>query len=206
MDILQFNISWMVFNLFLALLPVLFVWLFFQVRNKTAKIVLGFFWFLFLPNTIYVITDLEHLVTQWPHVDSLAKIFLVGQYAAFEVIGLSAFFITLYPFEAILRRKKFSHDLRVFILVLLNFFFGVAMVLGKVDRIHSAYLFTNPLFVFRSILHVFSSFELLWLSILLGLFSNCIYFLFREVVIEKYKQSKFKSHFFFLHDKHPKIK
>ena len=179
MDVLWYNIPWMAFNLALALLPVLFMLLFFSVRNGILRIVFILLWFLFLPNTIYVITDIEHLVRQLPQVAASEWFILIGQYAVFEFIGLSAFLIGLRPFERLLQ-KRTSKQTTFLLIVSYNFLIGFAMVVGKVERIHSIDIFVSPLQVFSSMLTVLQSGELVILAILFGLFANCFYFLFRS--------------------------
>ncbi len=180
MDLITFNISWMTYNLYLAVLPVIFSWFLFKMPNKFFTVLLATLWILYLPNTIYVFTDLQHLIEQWSKVGGIEKLILVSQYVALEVIGLACFLIAFHPWERIL--QKYTHSNKQFIIGLIgiNFLIGFAMVLGRVERINSWDVLLNPLSVLSSIFHVVTSYEMIGLTILFGLFSNLFYFLFRE--------------------------
>ena len=57
----------LVWNLFLAYLPLLFAWLAYKSHKRPLLIVgLAFLWLLFFPNAPYLVTDLIHL----RHVDT----------------------------------------------------------------------------------------------------------------------------------------
>ncbi|HZE87737.1 MAG TPA: DUF1361 domain-containing protein [Methylomirabilota bacterium] len=188
MDVLFFNIPWMAFNLYLALLPVLFCGFLFRMPNKFYTVVLGIFWLLYLPNTIYILTDLHHLVQQWNAVSVLEKFLLLIQYGLLELIGLTCFLIAFFPLEKILRKFKISQHTSMVLLIGLNFLMGFAMVLGKIERVNSWDLFVNPQFVIDSAIHLLRSFQLVSLGILFGLFANFFYFLFREKIKWLYTQ------------------
>ena len=137
MNVFYFNIEWMVFNLYLAILPVVFAWFLFRMPNKFMQILVGILWFLYLPNTIYVFTDLHHLVEQWPMVDNLEKIALLLQYSTLEIIGLACFLVAFYPLERILHNFKIHSEQRVYVLIIINLLFGLLMSLGKFERVNS---------------------------------------------------------------------
>ncbi len=185
-SILIFNIDWMLFNIWLAIVPVIFVWLFFAVKNRILKWIFGILWLLYLPNTIYIITDMEHIFTQWPRVDEASRLILVLQYIVLEFVGIVTFFIALCPLETLLTTWKPTKTAATGILITFNMLMGFAMVLGKVERIHSWYVFTQPLHVLRSIEQVLSSGELVILALLLGVFTNCLYFLFRKPLVKMF--------------------
>jgi len=170
----------MIYNLYLAVLPVIFALFLFKMPNKVTTLFVAFLWLLYLPNTIYVFTDLVHLIEQWPQVDNLGKILLVVQYTLLEVIGLACFLIAFHPWEKIL--AKFTRTSQQFVLGLIgiNFLIGFALVLGHIERVNSWDVLLNPLFVITSTIHIFTSYQMLGLTILFGLFSNLFYFLFRE--------------------------
>src|SRR5476649_2834670 len=99
MYILIYNIGWMVYNCFLALIAVGLGYLALQVNSKFLKIVIGIMWFLFLPNTIYIFTDLEHLIEQWYYIAPSLRSLLVLEYIIFEAIGVATFLLGFFPFE-----------------------------------------------------------------------------------------------------------
>lgn len=180
MPILYYNDSWMLYNCFLALLPVGFGFLFILFKNPLLKILSGILWVLFLPNTIYIFTDLVHFLNQWSITHPLLSILLLLQYIILVIVGIVTFFIALFPFEKmVLTKKKFKQEKAVFLIVF-NFFIAFGMVLGRVERINSWDVFIHPLKVLNSAFTVFTSLDLLTVMILFGLFCNFLYFLFRK--------------------------
>lgn len=186
MDIFAFNISWMTYNLYLAVLPVIFSWFLFRMPHKIFTVIVGFLWALYLPNTIYVFTDLHHLVQQWSLVDTIGKFILIIQYTILEVVGLTCFLVAFYPVEKILQQLRLSGKQIVYSLIGMNFLMGFALVIGKFERVNSWDVFLSPGFVITSTLEVLLSYQMVGLIILFGLFSNFFYFLFREKAKELY--------------------
>jgi uncharacterized membrane protein len=188
MDILVYNLGWMTYNLYLAILPVIFSWFLFRMPNKFFTAVVGILWFLYLPNTVYIFTDLHHLIEQWDFVVGFEKIVLIFQYIVLEVIGLSCFLIAFYPFERIFQKFHLSKKQTLFTLIGINFLIGFALVLGKIERVNSWDVFLNPAFVIFSAVNLIVSYKLLFLSLLFGFFANCFYFLFRKQAKKLYSQ------------------
>src|SRR5476651_705037 len=109
----QHNPVWMSFNISLAMIPVFLGWLMLEAQNKWIKITLGFLWFIFLPNSIYLFADITHLFSQWNVVNLLGKCILLFEYTIVLSAGLLTYIYSLYPFEKIiahsnhLKRKTF---------------------------------------------------------------------------------------------------
>lgn len=184
MNIFFDNIWWMAWNLVLAILPLIFLWWYGKTRNTAFKVISALCWFLFLPNSIYVITDLIHTFRQFPRTDLLGQLILFMQYTVFIVIGLLCFLWGLYPFEKKLQSfkqfKKKNKELIIYIIVALNMVFGFAMTLGRVERSNSWDVFFAPHDLARDVFHLLTTPEYLFLSIIFGLFANFFYFLFRK--------------------------
>ena len=187
MPILDYNVDWMLLNCFLALLPLGFGYFFITSKNKAVKVICGILWVLFLPNTIYIFTDLEHIIDQWPLVPSYLRIILLLQYVFLEFVGITTFLIGIFPFEKMLMVERYVKKKITKELILFNFFIAFGMVLGRVERINSWEVFTNPLKVLNSAMHVITTFDLFGLMILFGLLCNFIYFLFRDRVLYSMK-------------------
>ena len=180
MEILHFNLPWMLYNLWLALLPVLFVELAVVIKPSWIKTIFLILWFFYLPNTIYVISDLTHLLQQWPQLAGMEKILVIVEYIVLEACGFITFMVAVLPFEGLLRHsswKKYATR----IIIYLNFLVGFAIVLGKVDRVNSWEIVTNPIHFVNSSLHVMTYFPLLSLAILFGCFANLVYFLAKNI-------------------------
>lgn len=187
MDILAFNLSWMTYNLYLALLPIVFLWLSFHLQRKIYKFIFGFLWLIYLPNAIYVFADLSHLIEQWPEVGGFfEKLVLLIEYAIFELIGLTAFIYALHPVEELLKHKRLlkTHQARTLCIVGINFLLGFCMTAGRVERVNSWDILIATDRVIDAFYNVFTSWEFVLLSLLFGLFANFFYFLFREPVMK----------------------
>lgn len=182
MPIINYNVSWMIYNSCLALLAVGLGYLTVQVNGKFLKFFIGLLWLIFLPNTIYIFTDLEHLVRQWHEIQHSQLPFLILQYAVFEVVGVITFLFAFLPFEKIIRLVSFLKKNKTKSIIVFNFVIAFGMVLGRIERINSWEVFTNPLAVITSAVHVLLSFNLLGLTLLFGFVCNFIYFLFRDGV------------------------
>lgn len=176
------NIGWMSFNTLLALVTIIFGIMMGMGKNRLFKYSFAFLWLLFVPNTIYLFTDIIHLFQQYPHIESAYKLPLLLQYAALMIIGAITFYISVKLFEkTFLKRVKSSTQ----ILVGVNFIIGFGIVLGRVQRTNSWEVFTNVPKVIADSLNVLSSLELILLSIFFGLLCNLTYFSMKKIPIVK---------------------
>ncbi len=185
MDVLSFNAQWMLWNAILAVLPVAFAYLYFKADHGFYKIVLAVLWLLFFPNALYIVSDMEHVIWQWPLASFGERLLLLVQYLHLEVIGLLAYICGMYAFEKELRHR-FKKRHRKFVstsIIALNFIIGFAIVMGKVERVNSWDVFSATDTVISAAFNVLSSDELTIVSIMFGLFGNFFYFLFRDPVI-----------------------
>lgn len=190
MDIVLYNFSWMAYNLYLAFLPVIFGLFLFRMPNKFYTFLLGIIWFLYLPNTVYVYTDLHHLIEQWPKVDAIWQAVLVVQYGIFVAIGLTCFLVAFYPLEKMFQGSHRREQIRPYVLIAVNFILGWALVVGKFYRINSWDMLISPQATFTAMLTTLRTIDFVGLAILFGIFANCFYFLFRDKMVA-FLSSKF---------------
>ena len=185
LDLLSFNLDWMSYNLFLALIPVILAWLAYSVKNKLLKISLLIIWLMFIPNTIYVVTDILHLIQQTNNLSMLSWIILFIQYSIFLILGLLTYILSLYPIEKMLKKhyKKQKENITI-LLIAINFLIGFGVVLGRVHRLNSWDVVLGLNKVLDAAKEVVFSPNLILLAILSGLFANLIYFLFKEKIIK----------------------
>ncbi len=185
MEIFLHNFNFIWFNSALALIAVLFGWLMVKAHSKFARTLCGFVWFIFLPNTIYILTDIAHLFEDWPKVNNLFRLILIVQYTLFSVVGIITFVIAVYFFQKLLqgRSKKGIRQTTIIAIFILNFIVGFAVVLGGIERTSSWHIFTNPSRVLEDSLDLLYSQELLMLSLGVGVFANLTYFIMSETVV-----------------------
>lgn len=183
MDIFLSNFNFIWINSALALVAILFGWLMLKVKSPYFKLLHGFLWLLFLPNTIYILTDVSHLFEDWSKVDNLFRLILIFQYALFSIFGIITFVVATYFFQRLLEgKKKGIKASTIAAICVLNFIVGFGVILGGIRRTNSWYIFTNPSRVMEDVLNLIYSQELLVLSIGVGILANLIYFLMIETV------------------------
>ncbi|HEX8182958.1 MAG TPA: DUF1361 domain-containing protein [Candidatus Saccharimonadales bacterium] len=140
----NYGYSYMVWNLFLAWLPLLLmVWLVRILRDKRWSswqgIAVSVAWLGFLPNSFYMITDYIHL-QDTPRVDVLFDAVML---TSFVCTGLVLGYMSLYMFHVELRRRvpaRSAARLIAFIIFLCSF----AIYLGRDLRWNTWDLFVNP--------------------------------------------------------------
>lgn len=183
LDLIIFNLDWMSFNLSLAIIPIILAWSAYLIKNKILKTILLIIWLTFIPNAIYIITDVLHLIEQTQNISPLTLILLHIQYLIFITLGLLTHILSLYPIEKMLKNQT--------LLIAINFLIGFGIVLGRIHRLNSWDLILDLQKVFNAAQDTLSSPEMILLALLFGLFSNLIYFLFKEKTIKIIARASF---------------
>lgn len=163
-------------------MAVIFAYIFLRTRNKALKVGSGVLWLLFMPNTIYVFTDMLHILYQWEMVQGIERFLVAGQFALLQIIGFVTFILSFRPFEVILRWLKYNEKKRLWATVLFNFLIAFGIVLGRVERVNSWDVFVGSEKLVQAVINIFTSVELIGLTVLFGLFCNFFYFLFRDPI------------------------
>lgn len=171
------NFSWMAYNILLAFIPVLAAWLFYKAKKPVIKIILFISWLFFVPNTIYLFTDILHLMDQVSEFNLFGAVVLAVQYAFLFITGFLTYILSLYLIE-----KKMK--LPSFIVIGLNFLVGFGVVLGRVYRLNSWDMIIEIENVIGGAIRIINSPEMILLVVLFGLFANFMYFLFRKSTIK----------------------
>ena len=176
--ILLNNVSWMGWNVFLALIPPIFGWLLYITRQKVLKVAFALIWFFFLPNTLYLITHLLHIFWQWHRMHHVGQIALALQYFILVFIGLVTFFLALYPVEKALLHSSWlkKKSLVPLFIIITNFLIGLGIVLGRVQRINSWDILVDIPKVIGASVNIFNSLELILFGLIFGVFANVYYF------------------------------
>ena len=173
------NFVWMIPNLALASLGFVFGLFYLNSKNIFLRTIFFVLWILFLPNTIYLLTDIQHYFVQLTEVDLFGAFLLTVQYLVLMAFGVLTYFAGMMPMEKYFRRHKSKKNFD-YMFVIFNFAIAFAVVLGKIERTHSWYVFTQPIRVLEDIVSVLTTPILLTLVILFGIFVNVIYFGFRR--------------------------
>jgi uncharacterized membrane protein len=194
MHIIIFNISWMALNISLALIANIFAWFMSESKPGFRKYLYGLIWILFLPNTIYILTDVIHIFKDWTNVSLLYKPILLIEYSVLLLTGIATFIFAMYPFDRMLRKEKKKSKIieDELLIIMINVLVAFGMVLGRVQRLNSWDVFFNLPQVIRDTTQVFFTPYLLLLFLFFGLLCNSIYFLFRNS-LQQYEKQFFRK-------------
>lgn len=123
-----------------------------------------------------------HILYQWDNVQGWEKVVVASQFALLQFVGFVTFILSFRPFEVILQWLKYNEREKLWATVLFNFLIAFGIVLGRVERINSWDVFLGSEKLIQAIINIFTSIELIGLTILFGLFCNFFYFLFRDPI------------------------
>ena len=149
-----FNVFMMGWNVFLSVVPIILAQVLLKAKSKNVQIVLFPLWLVFLPNTLYMITDVIHIFN--PRFSQMT--------IPFQILGIGLylliFFLAVYTF--VLSIKPILHKYHAFLdglhsqskYLLFSFFsllIGFAISMGRFQRTNTWYLFTQPVRVVRDV-------------------------------------------------------
>lgn len=181
MEILVFNIGWMSWNIFLAFLGVIFGGLFLRSTGLIPQAIFLVLWVLFVPNTIYMVTDLQYFPEQLTELGFPLLIILLIQYIVVFSLGVITYFLGMLPLGKIVKDNKAKKQAITYgVFFLANYLIAFGVALGKFERINSWDVFTKPVEVTRSSLYLLSSFEMVILILIFGTLINALYFSFKR--------------------------
>lgn len=147
----EFFLLFLGWNLLLALIPFIITLVIYKnpelMAKPWTKISLTFLWLLFLPNAPYIITDFVHLQLSNP-------LFLVLDFITISIFALTGFFSGIYSFKIMYELYSLNHTKKVVrcLASLISFLCGFGVYLGRVIRLNSWDVFTNPWKTFVQIL------------------------------------------------------
>lgn len=142
------HFGFLVWNIFLALLPLLFSHLAMNVKSKWLSATWVGAWLVFFPNSAYLLTDLVHLKMQSGRLFwlDLSILFVSGVY------GLLLSIISLRIIEQWYSPFVPKQLIPVFTLVML-ILCGYGIYLGRVERWNSWDIVTDPVELTKNIAH-----------------------------------------------------
>lgn len=191
-EILAKNASWMLYNISLAVIPVFLGWWMLYVRNNLLKVILFAVWLSFVPNTIYIFTDIIHILKDAARVDSLFELFVISfQYVGLLTAGFITYILALYPADRLIRtvmqgknkkHKKYEKS-TLNVIIILNFLIGIGIVLGRVYRLNSWDILMEIEKVFVSALNLVTTPSMIALSLFFGIVANFVYFGFKKKIV-----------------------
>ncbi|BAU65628.1 hypothetical protein STA3757_30170 [Stanieria sp. NIES-3757] len=178
-----FNLSShrIVWNLFLAFIPLLCSWFLFRPSVNPSIIWWTFFcvFLAFLPNAPYILTDTIHLleISQQGYPLSLIILVLIPQYSLFVLAGFGAYAIALMRLDRYLIERGQAQYV-VSVNLIIHALCAVGIYLGRFERFNSWDLLTNPNIIMASISeHLLNKWHLLSILVTFILLSGLYWLL-----------------------------
>ncbi len=152
---LLFNGIWMGWNILLTIVPIVLARRLQKAKSRNAQIVLFPLWLVFLPNTLYMVTDVIHIFN--PRFSQMSSPFwILGIALYFTVISLAVYTFILATMPVLQKYQSFLSELRSYSKYLLFIFFslliGFAISMGRFQRTNTWYIFTQPVRVMRDVI------------------------------------------------------
>ena len=132
---------WLNWNLFLALVPLLFSW--WAIRAKSSW-VSGFaivLWLGFLPNAPYLITDFIHMADVGPRSYLWYDAIMIFSYS---LVGIIAWIVSLHMIKKHFAWKQWT-------IWFISFLTGFGIYLGRYIRFNTWHIITQPLDILETI-------------------------------------------------------
>lgn len=182
MELLIFNIRWMSFNVFLAIIPIFFGILMYKTKSGNIRFLAFIIWLLFVPNTVYLLTDPVNLIRDVKIFSGIYLVIDVFLYLILIPIGIFTYVLSVIYFEKMLNKlKQKATALPVFVL---NLLIGLGIVLGRVPRLNSWEALTNMNNVAMHILTIIKLPEFIVAVITCSVLCQLIYIKFRGSVLK----------------------
>ncbi|OSO97356.1 hypothetical protein B7O87_00880 [Cylindrospermopsis raciborskii CENA303] len=146
-QVLQINMRWMTWNLFLAFIPLLLsIWLF-RGRQKSSLAwwPVFFVFYAFLPNAPYLLTDIIHLIDDIRNIPSIwvITLILIPIYLLVILAGFQAYVISLINLGHYLHRMRQSQWI-VPVELITHILNAIGIYWGRFLRFNSWDLVTQP--------------------------------------------------------------
>lgn len=180
MNIVTQNFVWMMQNVLLAFIPIILVIVLRRKLNIIVYILVFFLWLLFLPNTVYLITDLQHLPPQLMKARNGEELFLIIQYTVLAAFGVMTYVYSLEPVGTIFRKLRLPAVKKEVLYIAINYVVSFGVMIGRFQRTHSWYIFTDAQGTVKDIIKTGTNLELLGWVFVFGSIVNVIFFLFKD--------------------------
>ncbi|HEY1170743.1 MAG TPA: DUF1361 domain-containing protein [Verrucomicrobiae bacterium] len=154
----QFHFGYLIWNLFLAWLPLVFA----IVTRQSFRwwgwcprtLIVGVMWLLFLPNASYIVTDLIHLRHHTP----VPTWFDAALFAAFAFTGVALGFVSLRLIHDVVAERRGWMQGWLFVFGVLALC-GFGIYLGRIERWNSWSVLTEPHVLIADVRMMFGSME-----------------------------------------------
>ncbi len=202
---------WLIWNLFLGLLPLFFINVFKNLyeTNKSTLLCLVFFllWLLFFPNSIYIITDFIHLQSNvfYEHIKINNGYGVFSNYQTIYTkdisiwlkllsISLSYVLSTLAAIKSLdmvmdFLKKRFNSIVSYIFLLIISLLTGIAIYIGRFLRFNSWDVF-NVFKIIKTLVADFSIFQIQFI-LSFSAYTLFIYILYKSIRLDNKSHLKF---------------
>jgi uncharacterized membrane protein len=152
---LLFNVFMMGWNVFLSVVPIVFARLLQKTKSRNAQIVLFPLWLIFVPNTLYMITDVIHIFNpRFSQMSLPFQILGMGLYLLIFFLAVYTFVLAIKPvlqkYHAFLTSLNSRYKIMLF--AFFSGLIGFAISMGRFQRTNTWYIFTQPIRVVRDVI------------------------------------------------------
>lgn len=124
-----------------------------KLLDKIFAVILGFFWLLFIPNSVYIITDIRHLLNYCP-IDSSDQVcvnsaWMIPWFFLYAVVGW-IFFVYLLRQMSVLLKQIFNNAIAELFVIAIIPLISLGVLLGLINRWNSWDFFSHTFEVLMS--------------------------------------------------------
>lgn len=185
MGIIEFNLVWMAYNSCLAtIVVVLAIATFNRKHSLLVTSLLFILWILFLPNTVYILTDVTHFFTQSNQLSFNLLFLLVVEYTLLISVGIFTFFLCIFLFErfvkqhSLVKNKRWTPVIAVFAI---NLLVSIGVMMGRIQRTNSWDVVLNPFRVFVDLSYVLQSTSILLFIFPFWILITALYYILKRL-------------------------
>lgn len=194
MPIILDNAVWMPYNLLLAFVPLVLAYLgFVKKYSIRVRLLIWGLWLLFLPNAIYVLTDILHFGGQVSQIPVELWFWLVLEYLLLYAVGILCYFGSMYLFEKYIFKQKWVRRNPVIGVVLvsgLNLLMVIGVMMGRFQRTNSWDVFYQPVRVINDFVVVLRNIEVVYMMVIFWLLVTMLYFLLKRLAEIRFNLNK----------------
>lgn len=176
------NKLFLFFNISLAWVPLICNLIIEKVKEKYLQIPIFILWFLFLPNALYLVSDLKHINNRlnqsllWIDVILLFSVAILGILLSIISLELAR--------EKI--KKVWSKNTAILITIFTVLVSGIGLYLGRFPRLNSWHVFTNPIettkIIVTELKTIYASQDAIIFIILFSITFCFYYFIYKNLV------------------------
>lgn len=148
--------SFFALNLLLAYIPFEISNLTVRINNKIIVVILSIIWLLYYPNSPYIVTDYVHIEVLNLFGAPFSEDLISWLYFSFStliiMLGFSLGLVSLVRICKKLKSLFFKTDKSIIIMIIIfSIIAGFGIYLGRFPRLHTTFLFENPLNILKII-------------------------------------------------------